>query len=214
MMKLFNSFRYGNDLMEVLIEGSNPYARQLLSERDIEVLRQALALDEKLSAYALGRVVGEGRGAWYLTSRSVLVQGSGPATGLVRVALSDVTEMSCLKGRYGYTLKLHAGGRAFAMYGVAEALGISFQRIMARSAPCTPLAKPVVLSPADALHAVHCFSDAAQRAQPLAVGSGLTTQALLALVKASSELGMFDAPEQAAVGRYLAAQASSEATPA
>lgn len=209
-MKFLNSLKYGNDLMEVLIEGSNPYARQLLAERDIEGLRQALPLDEKLTAYALGRVVGEGRGAWYLTSRSVLVQGAGPSAGLVRVNLSDVTEMTCLKGRYGYTLKLHAGGRSFAMYGVAEALGISFQRVMSRSAPCTPLVKPVVLSPADALHAVHAFQDAAQRAQPLVSGSDMTTQALLALVKASSELGMFDAPEQAAVNRYLAARADPQ----
>lgn len=207
MMKFLNSFKYGSDLMEVLIEGSNPYARQLLVERDVDVLRQALALDEKLSAYALGRVVGQGRGAWYLTSRSVLVQGSGPATGLVRIALSDVTDMTCLKGRYGYTLKFQAGGRSFAMYAVAEALGISFQRILARSVSCAPLLKPVVLAPADALHAMHCFSDAALRAQPLTTVSSLTTQALLAMVKTSSELGMLDAPEQAAVSRYLADQA-------
>lgn len=210
-MKFFNSFKFGNELMEVLIEGSNPYAKQLLTERDVEVVRQALAVDEKLAAYALGRVVGEGRGAWYLTSTSVLVQGAGPSPGLVRVALSDVTSMSCLKGRYGYTLSLKAAGRSFAMYGVAEALGISFFRIMGRSAPCTPLAKPVALSPTDALHAVHCFSDAALRAQPLLTASSMTTQALLALVKSSSEIGMFDAPEQAAVNRYLAARAEASA---
>lgn len=207
-MKFLNSFKFGNELMEVLIEGSNPYAKQLLAERDVELVRQALALDEKLSAYALGRVVSEGRGAWYLTSTSVLVQGAGPAPGLVRVALSDVSSMSCIKGRYGYTLNLKAAGRSFAMYGVAEALAISFFRIMGRSAPCTPLAKPVVLSPADAVHAMHCFSDAVLRAQPLAMASRLTTQALLAMVQASSEMGMFDAPEQAAVNRYLADQAT------
>lgn len=211
MMKFLNSFKFGNELMEVLIEGSNPYAKQLLAEQDVEALRQALALDEKLTAYALGRVVSEGRGAWYLTSTSVLVQGAGPIPGLVRVQLCDVTSMTCLKGRYGYTLSLKAAGRSFAMYGVAEALGISFYRIMGRSAPCTPLARPVVLSPADALHAVHCFSDAAVRAQPLVSASGLTTQALLALVKSSSELGMFDAPEQAAVSRYLAGRADAPA---
>ncbi len=211
-MKFLNSFKYGNDLMEVLIEGSNPYARQLLAEHDVEALRQVLALDEKLSAYALGRVVGEGRGAWYLTSTSVLVQGAGPSAGLVRVALSDVQSMSCRKGRYGYTLNLQAAGRSFAMFGVAEALGISLHRILSRSAPCTPLAQPVALTPADALHAVHCFSDAALRAQPLVASSSMSTQALLALVKASSELGMFEAGEQAAVGRYLAAQ--EEALPA
>lgn len=208
-MKFLNSFKFGNELMEVLIEGSNPYAGQLLVERDVEVLRQALTLDEKLTAYALGRVVGEGRGAWYLTSAAVLVQGAGPAPGLVRVALSDVTSVTCLKGRYGYTLNLKAAGRSFAMYGVAESLGISFFRILERSATCTPLTKPVVLSPAAALHAVHCFSDAAVRAQPLATGSRLTTQALLALVKSSSELGMFNAPEQAAVNHYLAAHAGA-----
>jgi hypothetical protein len=207
-MKFLNSFKFGNELMEVLIEGSNPYARQLLAERDVEAVRQALGLGEKLSAYVLGRVVGEGRGVWYLSSTSVLVQGAGPAPGLVRVALSDVTSMTCLKGRYGYTLSLKAAGRSFAMYGVAEALAVSFFRIMGRFAPCTPLVKPVALSPADALHAMHCFSDAALRAQPLARSSSLTTQALLAMVKSSSELGMFDAPEQAAVNRYLADQAN------
>ncbi len=203
-MKFFNSLKYGNDLMEVLIEGANPYAKQLLAERDVELVRQSLALDEKLTAYALGRVVGEGRGAWFLTSKAVLVQGAGPSAALVRIALSDVTEMVCLKGRYGYTLSLKAAGRSFAMYGVAEALGISFYRIMGRSAPCEPLRKAVTLTPADTLHAVHCFSDAALRAQPLAASSSLSTQALLQLVKASSELGMIDAPEQVAVGRYLA----------
>lgn len=208
-MKFLNSFKFGNELMEVLIEGSNPYAKQLLVERDVELVRQALTLDEKLSAYALGRVVSQGRGAWYLTSTSVLVQGAGPAPGLVRIALSDVTSMTCIKGRYGYTMSLKAAGRSFAMYGVAEALGISFFRIMGRSAACTPLAKPVVLSPADALHAMHCFSDAALRAQPLAMASSLTTQALLAMVKSSSELGMFDEPEQAAVNQYLADQAKA-----
>jgi len=96
-MKFLNSFKFGNELMEVLIEGSNPYARQLLAERDVEAVRQALGLGEKLSAYVLGRVVGEGRGVWYLSSTSVLVQGAGPAPGLVRVALSDVTSMTCLR---------------------------------------------------------------------------------------------------------------------
>lgn len=204
-MNFLNSFKFGNELMEILIEGTNPGAVKLLTAADTDTIRDELALGEKLTAYVVGRVVGSGRGVWVLSDGAVLLRGHGVSKATTRIRLADVTHAECEKGKYGHTLRLEAAGRKFSLYGTAPTLAISFFRILARHVPTLALEIPGSLSPEQALRAVHCFRDASLRTQPALHGAGLEGDALLQLVKESSELGMILPGEQADIHAHVSA---------
>jgi hypothetical protein len=202
-MNFLNSYKFGNDLTEILIEGTNPYADQLLTVADVDSFRNELAMGEKLAAYVAGRVVGSGRGVWVLSDTSVLLRGHGVSTATTRIRLTDITRAECEKGKYGHTLRLEAAGRKFSLYGTSHTLAVSFFRILAKQVPTLGLELPGPLSPEQALRAVHCFKDASLRAQPMTEGATLAGEALLQLVKESSELGMILPSEQADIHAHV-----------
>ncbi len=204
-MNFLNSFKFGNDLMEILIEGTNPGAVKLLTAADADSVRDDFTPGEKLTGYVIGRVVGSGRGLWVLSDTAVLLRGHGVSTATTRIRLADITHAECEKGRYGHTLRLEAAGRKFSLYGTSPTLAISFFRILAKHVPALGLEIPGTLSPEQALRAVHCFKDASLRTQPAAHDTTLAGDALLQLVKESSELGMILPGEQADIHAHVSA---------
>lgn len=211
-MKLFNSFIHGNDLAEILIAGVNPYGLKLLDDRDIDAVRGQLAIDEKLNAYLCGRVVEAGRGVWYLTSAGVILQaGDGKPGTAIRLTFSDIEAAEAQKGKYGDTVRLQAAGRRFALYGVSQVLAIAFMRMLAAAGPGVVRADARSLSPVEALRAIHCQSDAARRAQPLAQDGPMSAPQVLGLVQQARELGMIGALEEAALREEISRELTAEA---
>ena len=74
---MLDFFRTYSEQLEILIEGDNPYADQLLRHADVDLLRNHLQRDERITAYATGRSVGVGRTIWVVTSQSLLVVQTG-----------------------------------------------------------------------------------------------------------------------------------------
>ena len=83
-MKLLDFLRNHNELAEILIEGTNPYATQRLPHADVDTLRNQLATDERIRTHAQGRCVGEGRTSWVVTSQALLVMHTGRSAPVVR----------------------------------------------------------------------------------------------------------------------------------
>lgn len=159
----------GNELSELLIEGSNPYGASLLKQTDVDQLRDHLQPDERVLGYVLGRVVLAGRGLWLLTDRNLLISENDTGTLVHHFALQDISHAECVKGKYGYTLRVTAAGQQRSVYGASAHMAAVFYRALGQKAPCAPVVKPVALDADDVAQVVHHFSDAALRLQPVAM---------------------------------------------
>lgn len=197
---MLDFFRNYSEQLEILIEGDNPYAGQLLRHADVDLIRNHLQRDERITAYASGRSVGVGRTLWVVTSQSLLVVQTGKRPGVRKFALDSIERVDAEKGRYGHALSAHLAGARLGLYGVAHSFAVLTLRALARPAglEATHSISQTTLSEETLAHAQHAFADLTLRAQPLLAQSDAETRQLLQQTaeRARSE-GQQRAPEAA-----------------
>jgi hypothetical protein len=157
----------GNELSELLIEGTNPYGNCLLKQSDVDQLRDHIPAEDQVLAYVLGRVVLAGRGLWLLTDSKLLISENDNNARVHAIALHDISAAECLKGKYGYTLRVTAMGQQRSVYGASAQFAAVFYRALAQKVPCAPVHKPTQLHASDLAEVVQHFDDAAVRLQPM-----------------------------------------------
>lgn len=194
-MAWLDFMKNGNELSELLIEGQNPYGTQLLKQADLDQMRQHIQPDERVLAYVLGRVVLAGRGLWLLTDRHLLISENDTGSLVHHFALQDITHAECLKGKYGYTLRVTAAGQQRSVYGASAHLAAVFYRALAQKAPCSPIFKPTALNADDVADVVHHFSDAALRLQPVALVNADARALIVQLAQDAARQGWLQAGE-------------------
>lgn len=194
-MAWLDFIKNGNELSELLIEGQNPYGTQLLKQADVDQMRQHIQPDERVLAYVLGRVVLAGRGLWLLTDRHLLISENDTGSLVHHFALQDITEAECLKGKYGYTLRVTAAGQQRSVYGASAHMAAVFYRALAQKAPCSPVFKPTALNADDVAEVVHHFSDAALRLQPVALVNADARALIAQLAQDAAQQGWLQASE-------------------
>ena len=168
-MAWLDLLKNSNELTELLIEGNNPYGASLLSQADVSIMRDQIQADERVLAYVLGRVVSAGRGLWLLTDQALLISEHDNRNAVYRMALADISEAQCVKGKYGYTLRVDAAGHRRSVYGASAHLAAVFYRALGRKVNCAPVFKPAEISADQVAEVVHHFCDAALRLQPVAM---------------------------------------------
>jgi hypothetical protein len=197
---MLDFFRNYNEQLEILIEGENPHAMQLLRHADVDLIRNHLQRDERITAFATGRAVGMGRTIWVVTSQSLLVVQTGKRPGVRKFALDSIEQADAEKGRYGHALSAHLAGARFGLYGVAQSFAVLTLRALARPAglDATRNIGQTTLNEEAQAHAQHAFADLALRAQPLLAQSDAEARQLLQQTadRARSE-GQQRAPEAA-----------------
>ena len=129
-MAWLDFLKNGNELSELLIEGANPYGASLLKQADVDQMRDHIQPQERVLAYVLGRVVLAGRGLWLLTDQQLLVSEHGSGNLVHHFALGDITEAECVKGKYGYTLRVTAAGQQRSVYGASAHMAAVFYRAL------------------------------------------------------------------------------------
>ncbi|WP_416547195.1 hypothetical protein ACHEXK_15460 [Limnohabitans sp. DCL3] len=168
-MAWLDFLKNGNELSELLIEGQNPYGAQLLKQADVDQMRDHLQPGERVLAYVSGRVVLAGRGLWLLTDQNLLISEHASGTLVHHLSLQDISQAQCIKGKYGYTLRVTAAGQQRSVYGASSHLAAVFYRALGQQAPCSPVLQPTALDADDVAEVVHHFTDAALRLQPVAM---------------------------------------------
>ena len=191
-MAWLDFLKNGNELSELLIEGNNPYGTQLLKQADVDQMRDHIQPDERVLGYVLGRVVLSGRGLWLLTDRHLLVSEN-------HFALKDITQAECVKGKYGYTLRVTAAGQQRSVYGASSHLAAVFYRALGQKVSCSPVYKPTALDADDVAEVVHHFSDAALRLQPVALVNADARALIAQLAQEAAAQGWLQASEAAQV---------------
>ncbi len=166
-MAWLDFIKNGNELSEWLIEGNNPYGVRKLTQGDVDQLRDHVKPTERVLAYVLGRVVFEGRGLWLLTDHQLLISEGDQSRSVIRVPLESITAAECVKGKYGYTLRVQAAGRQHSVYGAASQMTAQFYQLLGQKVTCSPVVKPMAVSAEDQLEVQQCFLDAASRLQPV-----------------------------------------------
>jgi hypothetical protein len=164
-MAWLDFLKNGNELSELLIEGNNPYGARLLSATDLAQIRPHLPASDRVVAYVLGRVALAGRGLWLLTDQHLLISDNDSGQEVHRLALAQLSHGECVKGKYGYTLRVTASGQTYSVYGTSAHLAAMFYQQLGQSVSCAPVAKPATLDADDVAQAEHHFKDAAQRLQ-------------------------------------------------
>lgn len=165
-MAWLDFLKNGNELSELLIEGNNPYGARLLSQGDVDQLRDHVQPGERVLGYVLGRVLNAGRGLWVLTDQHLLISEDDQRSAVLRLALKDIAQAECVKGKYGYTLRVRSGGQQRSVYGAAGHLAAVFYQALGQKVSCSPVFKPASLDVDDVAEVVHRFCDAALRLQP------------------------------------------------
>ncbi|WP_300653315.1 hypothetical protein [Hydrogenophaga sp.] len=178
---MLDFFRNYSEQLEILIEGDNPHAAELLRHADVDLLRNHLNRDERITAYATGRSVGVGRTIWVVTSHSLLVVQTGTRPGVRKFSLGSIEQADIEKGRYGHALSVYLPGARLGLYGVAQGFAVLTARALARPArlEATPAIAQTALSEEAQAHAQHAFADLTVRAQPLLAQSDAEARQLL-----------------------------------
>ena len=83
--------------------------------------------------------------------------------------MKGITEVECVKGKYGFTLRVTGAVQQRSVYGASAHLAAVFYRALGQKVRCTPVYKPAALDADDVAEVVHHFSDAALRLQPVAM---------------------------------------------
>ena len=198
-MAWLDFLKNGNELSELLIEGANPYGSQLLKNADVDQMRDHIQPTERVLAYVLGRVVLSGRGLWLLTDHQLLVSENDSGSLVHRFALNDVTEAECVKGKYGYTLRVTVAGQQRSVYGASAHMAAVFYRALGQKVRCTPVYKPTALDADDVAEVVHHFSDAALRLQPVALVNADARALIAQLAQDAAQQGWLQASEASQV---------------
>jgi hypothetical protein len=194
-MAWLDFLKNGNELSELLIEGNNPYGAQLLKQADVDQMRDHIKPDERVLGYVLGRVVLSGRGLWLLTDQNLLISENDSGTLVHRFALKDITEAECVKGKYGYTLRVVAAGQQRSVYGASAHMAAVFYRALGQKVRCSPVYKPSALDADDVAEVVHHFSDAALRLQPVAMVNADARALIAQLAQDAASQGWLQASE-------------------
>jgi hypothetical protein len=192
-------------LSELLIEGANPYGASLLKQADVDQMRDHIQPQERVLAYVLGRVVLAGRGLWLLTDQQLLVSEHGSGNLVHHFALGDITEAECVKGKYGYTLRVTAAGQQRSVYGASAHMAAVFYRALGQKVRCTPVYKPTALNADDVAEVVHHFCDAALRLQPVAMVNADARALIAQLAQDAANQGWLMASEATQVRQAEAA---------
>jgi hypothetical protein len=198
-MAWLDFLKNGNELSELLIEGNNPYGAQLLKQADVDQMRDHIKPNERVLGYVLGRVVLAGRGLWLLTDQNLLISENDSGTLVHHFALKDITEAECVKGKYGYTLRVVAAGQQRSVYGASAHLAAVFYRTLGQKVRCSPVYKPTALDADDVAEVVHHFSDAALRLQPVAMVNADARALIAQLAQDAASQGWLQASEAAQV---------------
>ena len=82
------------------------------------------------------------------------------------LALNGISQAECLRGKYGYTLRVTAAGQCHSVYGTSPALAAAFYQALGASVDCAPIFKPPYLDADDQAQAEHHFKHAAALLQP------------------------------------------------
>ena len=158
-------------------------------------MRNHIQPDERVLGYVLGRVVLSGRGLWLLTDRQLLVSENDSGTLVHHFALKDITQAECVKGKYGYTLRVTAAGQQRSVYGASSHLAAVFYRALGQKVSCSPVYKPTALDADDVAEVVHHFSDAALRLQPVALVNADARALIAQLAQDAASQGWLQASE-------------------
>jgi hypothetical protein len=204
-MAWLDFLKNGNELSELLIEGANPYGASLLKQADVDQMRDHIQPQERVLAYVLGRVVLAGRGLWLLTDQQLLVSEHGSGNLVHHFALGDITEAECVKGKYGYTLRVTAAGQQRSVYGASAHMAAVFYRALGQKVRCTPVYKPTALNADDVAEVVHHFCDAALRLQPVAMVNADARALIAQLAQDAANQGWLMASEATQVRQAEAA---------
>ncbi len=165
-MAWLDFLKNGNELSELLIEGNNPYGARQLAASDVDLIKPHLQPNEHVIAYVLGRVALAGRGLWVLTDQHLLVSNHDNDPQVQRITLRELSNLACVKGKYGYTLRATVAQQQLSVYGTSAHMAAMFYREIGLKLPCAPMVKPPVLDDDDVSQATHNFKDAAMRLQP------------------------------------------------
>ena len=198
-MAWLDFLKHGNELSELLIEGQNPYSASLLQAADLAQLQGHMPAADQVTAYVLGRVVRSGRGLWVLTDRHLLMAEQGAGRPVQVLALKGISQAECLRGKYGYTLRVTAAGQLRSVYGASAHLAAVFYRALGQKVRCTPVYKPTALDADDVAEVVHHFSDAALRLQPVALVNADARALIAQLAQDAANQGWLQASEASQV---------------
>ena len=204
-MAWLDFLKNGNELSELLIEGANPYGSSLLKQADVDQMRDHIQPQERVLAYVLGRVVLAGRGLWLLTDQQLLISEQDSGSLVHHFALSDITGAECVKGKYGYTLRVTAAGQQRSVYGASAHMAAVFYRALGQKVRCTPVYKPTALNADDVAEVVHHFCDAALRLQPVAMVNADARALIAQLAQDAANQGWLMASEATQVRQAEAA---------
>ena len=204
-MAWLDFLKNGNELSELLIEGANPYGASLLKQADVDQMRDHIQPQERVLAYVLGRVVLAGRGLWLLTDQQLLISEHDSGSLVHHFALGDITEAECVKGKYGYTLRVTAAGQQRSVYGASAHMAAVFYRALGQKVRCTPVYKPTALNADDVAEVVHHFCDAALRLQPVAMVNADARALIAQLAQDAANQGWLMASEATQVRQAEAA---------
>jgi hypothetical protein len=193
-------FRNYAEQLEILIDGENPHANQLLPQADVDLIRNHLNRDERIGAYVIGRSVGAGRVLWVVTSQSLLVAHTSQRPSVRKHALEHIERADAEKGRYGTGMSVLLPGARLGLYGASHAFAVFALRALNRPAAkeATQALAQTPLSEEAQAHALHAVADLTLRAQPLLAQSDAEAKNLLQATAARAKAeGQFRAPEAA-----------------
>jgi hypothetical protein len=115
---MLNSLNHGNDLFEILIAGSNPYADRPLTDGEQFRLQHAGLDPAGAEVVVFGRVVMGGRGVWALSDTQLVLLGQRYSSSVDSIARSDIMHAERERGRYGDTVRVDTAQGRCALYAV------------------------------------------------------------------------------------------------
>lgn len=123
-----------NLLVELLIEGRNPYAGDTLSDAEARALRKGLQADEPVRALLRGIVPRGGQSVWALTPQRVVMARPGWRFAPTALDIASVCAVDVARGKYGATIGLSTAEQRVSVYGADLALAMVFaQAVCAQS---------------------------------------------------------------------------------
>jgi len=122
---MFNAANH-NLLVEVLLEGRNPYSADSLSDAETRALRKALPAGETVLALLRGVTPRSGQTVWALTASRVWMVQAGWRNQPRSMAASSVRKVDLVRGKYGVTIGLDNGSERCSVFGADRALAMVF----------------------------------------------------------------------------------------
>ena len=174
-------FRTCNEQLDILMDGLDTGAAQRLPHAEVDLIRNHLNRDERITAFAAGRSVGAGRTLWVVTTQSLLVARTSQRPAVRKFALASIEQVGAEQGRYGHGLSALLAGQRLGLYGAARGLALLTLRALNRPAatPATRTLAQTLLDDEEHQSAQHAIADLALRVQPLLAQSDTEARQLL-----------------------------------